>query len=206
MFGGSKNTEHDHYTMKAESEIVVQEWLTALKIAAGVRPFRDGPIAYLNLVVRHNWVQMLTSSNESPLHLLAGLTAEAQTGKEDEIIRIASWLLENGCNIEAIDKNKKTALEIAKTNKNLSLAEFLSKRQECRLKSSRATLTLAVAGMSIDPNIAKSRIITSALIHEQQAASATSNSDPQKLLLAMKSKGFSYLQFNLEKLINAGGK
>ena len=131
--------------------------------------------------------------------------------KDDEIVRIAAWLLENGCLIELKDSNGKTALEIAKEKKNTSLIEFLVNRQIVLMKSEEITkqsLTSAMANlsMSFDQKKVTRRISYRGFLRDQLNDLGKTRNDPQSLLQGMKAKGFSYLQINLERLANAPGK
>lgn len=70
MFGteGPKPTS---LILKAPSESVLLEWLKCLKSAAGVVPFRENaPIKYYNCNLREQWVQLCNKKQKTALHVL----------------------------------------------------------------------------------------------------------------------------------------
>ena len=164
----SNSGEHDAYTMKGDGEEQIQEWIKAVSLAAGVRPFRDGPINHLNLGIRSAWMKMVNKNDETPLHILAQIPKSVTETRGDEAIKLAAWLIENGVCIENKNRAGKTALELATANQNVPIMTFLNQR--------RSVLETAL----------NSKVLQENRISE--------------------TKGFSYLQIHLEKLISIDSK
>lgn len=120
-----------------DSEKDLQEWLIPLKLMAnGVKKIRDGPVVYLDVELRRQWISEKNNHNQTPLHILAsslggGLTDVEESVRNDYLLRkndsenllwICAWLVNCGCPIDEVDENNETALHIAINNKLWNLA------------------------------------------------------------------------------------
>jgi ankyrin repeat protein len=190
----SNESEHAAFTMKADTETIAQEWLTPLKIAAGVRPFRDTPIRHLNLGLRSKWVKLFNKQERTALHFVAGISPEIQKIRSEEAIRVAAWLLENGCDIDQKDFEGKTPLQHAIAQSNPSMIAFLTNRRA------------ALSTLSTD-EASTVRISVSVLNRASMESSKALGSEPPSshLLRAMQLKGFSYLQIHFENFFFLDG-
>ena len=189
----SSEGAHQSYTMKVDNETIAQEWLTALKLAAGVRPFRSSPVKYLNMNVRTQWVRILSKFGRTALHELARLKDDNSSATYSyDLIQMAAWLVEYGCNILQKDKYGKTAYDYAKLSGNQALIAFFTARQA------------SIDNNSPSKSGKKNRITMSVL--DKQALddsdtttntkANTTTKDRKHVLSSLKLKGFSYLQMH----------
>lgn len=179
-----RHLKHTLYTLKLESEADVQDWQTPMKVAAGVRPFRETPINYINLNIRSAWCELVDNRGRTALHALAAMSSDLHLSKEEDAITTAAWLLENGCSLEAKDSEKKSPIQVALDSKFNALQAFLLRRKQSL--------------DALDPRN-PSRISISALGLAQLESRKAVVKEPQQLLQTMKLKGFSYLQLYLQK-------
>lgn len=179
-----KQLKHTVYTLKLENEADVQDWQTPMKLAAGVRPFRETPINYINLNIRAAWCELVDKRGRTALHALAAISSDLHLAKEEEAIMTAAWLLENGCSVEARDVDKRTPIIVALDSKFSALQAFLLRRKQ--------------SIDALDPRN-PSRISISALGLAQLESRKSIVKEPHQLLQTMKLKGFSYLQIYIQK-------
>jgi hypothetical protein len=124
--------------LKAPGENELHEWMKALSQCARLEKFRPGPMTYWDMDSRHQIVTAVTSFKETIIHSLAQCMqsseqqvvsvsddAEAPLEPVQNMIAVCAWLVSAGCSITAVDKRKKSALEVAVDNSNLALAVTL---------------------------------------------------------------------------------
>ena len=187
----SSASAHGFYLMKVDNETIAQEWLTALKLAAGVRPFRSSPVKYLNLNVRTQWVRILSKFGRTALHELA-----RQKTSTDATIQVAAWLVEYGCDIQLKDKDGRTAFDYACEAGNDRMTHFLSDRQ-ISIDYNTTTSTTTTANTTNNTNTTRRRITMSVLDREMLDSDVTEGGK-EYLQQKLKFKGFSYLQIHFE--------
>jgi hypothetical protein len=137
MFGGESDNSLS-FTLKADTEQDLQDWLRPLKLAAGVAPFRgQPPVTYINCDLRAQWVKKLSKFGKSPLHILAQLNAVTPreflntdaSAYGEQTLMMASWLIETGCDLLWRDNEGRTALQVAMDCSNVGMINFLHARQ-----------------------------------------------------------------------------
>ena len=189
----SSASAHGFYLMKVDNETIAQEWLTALKLAAGVRPFRSSPVKYLNLNVRTQWVRILSKFGRTALHELA-----RQKTSTDETIQVAAWLVEYGCDIQLKDKDGRTAFDYACEAGNDRMTHFLSDRQISIDYNTTTPTTANPTNNTTNTNNNRRRITMSVLDREMLDSDVTEGGSKEYLQQKLKFKGFSYLQIHFE--------
>ena len=112
--------------LKAESELVTQEWLVALSRVSYIEPFREGFLRYRNVDLCTSWLKEVTWAEETALHTLARSVYTPAVG--DKQVATAAWLIEHGCPVNAVNYEGKTALHLAIINNNETLAFGLFKK------------------------------------------------------------------------------
>ena len=113
----------------AESEKDLLEWVNPVKAAAGVKPFRDTPIRYVNAEFRESFLSMTNKRGETPLHCLAATGLDPKSPADSErMVTVAGWLIDAGCSIDGRTKAGLTALQVAIAHQNISMIVFLVHR------------------------------------------------------------------------------
>lgn len=138
------------FIFKASSKEDYHQWLKALSQVTTVATTRDpgsssqtSPVNLVNPLITKLWVSEVNSFGNTPLHSLACVqvikqdptiqkislaTMAAEFEDAYHILSFAAWLLENGCGIDAINLQGKTALDLAVLNQSYDLASFLVRK------------------------------------------------------------------------------
>lgn len=112
--------------IKAESEAETQSWLLALSRVCYIEPFREGFLRYRNSELCTEWLREVTWADETALHTLARAKFHGAMGNTQ--VAAASWLIDHGCPVNDLNYEGKTALHIAISNHNQTLAFGLFKK------------------------------------------------------------------------------
>lgn len=112
----------------AESEREMQEWFTALRVVIGTASHlqgkRDVPITYVDTDKRKKMVNRANRRGRTPLHMVA--CADASVNKD--AIAVATWLAENGAELNAQDNEGETPAHLAVEHGNIRMAAALFKK------------------------------------------------------------------------------
>ena len=136
-FFGRVKKQSMEFLLETEQEL--QHWLVPLKaVAYGVGTFRNDltiPVQFANLNMKREWVSMINSQMQTALHRLA--MNHSHNDEHNELVHgnskisacpFASYLLEHGCPVDAVDQLNRTALHYAIEYGNFELALLLVKR------------------------------------------------------------------------------
>jgi hypothetical protein len=140
MFGRAKKQSMEFLL---ENEQDLQHWLVPLKaVAYGVGTFRNDlsiPVQFANLNLKREWVSMVNNERQTALHRLAMNKSSPHSHNDEHnelvhknsklsTVQFASYLLEHGCPVDAVDRFERTALHYAIECGNFELALLLVKR------------------------------------------------------------------------------
>ncbi|CAB1121207.1 unnamed protein product [Ectocarpus sp. CCAP 1310/34] len=130
LLGDKRNREGRLY-FKASSEEELYSWMVPLRVLVGshnlVRTGAAGSMCYVDVARRVELVNMRNRAGETPLHYSAKGEGKAE---RDAIgrVQIATWLVENGSEVNAADKGGSTALHLAIRRGHVPLAAALVRR------------------------------------------------------------------------------
>ena len=136
------------------SEEEFQTWFSLLRQAAGVSRFRSTGVNYHNVELLRAWVNQVNVRGENPLHVLASMSASAdqagmlaqyakpkgasftegsaraelETKLAQHQLRMAAWLIEAGCALNAPSRAGVSPLQMAVTQQRAELAGLLLRR------------------------------------------------------------------------------
>ncbi|CAM9803568.1 unnamed protein product, partial [Hapterophycus canaliculatus] len=116
---------------QASSEEELYSWLVPLRILVGshnmVRTGAAGSMCYVDVARRVDLVNTRNRAGETPLHYSAKGEGRAE---RDTIgrVQIATWLVENGSDVNAADNGGSTALHVAVRRGHVPLAAALVRR------------------------------------------------------------------------------
>jgi hypothetical protein len=146
------------FIFKATSKEEYHQWLKALSQVTTIATTRDPganasnqssreatntPVNIVNPLITRLWVSDLNIFGNTPLHSLAAVqvvkqdatiqkislaTMAAEFDETYHIISTASWLLDNGCFIDSVNIEGRTALDLAILNQSYDLASFLIRK------------------------------------------------------------------------------
>jgi hypothetical protein len=119
----------------AESENELLEWITPAKAMTGIcsgqtsRKINEAA-QYVFTDLKAVWLSEATYRPlETPLHLVVKSYLRASMNltesKRAQILIFIAWLVDSGCNIDAVNSAGKTALDIAEENDLIDVAEYL---------------------------------------------------------------------------------
>lgn len=221
MFGSSNKKAMQ---FMAESEQDLQEWILPLKVIAGVeeklRPESssgDGsgkgdttPITYINFVIRQLWAAQTDHKGNTPLHLLAShLSSHRPLSGEsgEEVVKLAAWLIEHGCPVNAQNAQGQTALHVCANEFSAGSESCLGHRELMRcliLKGADGSRLRDYNGdTALDVIGASSRISQSLKKHLDEFFNSLSAKPAVTLkdMAGAKLKGYSYLSLFVGRTI-----
>jgi hypothetical protein len=128
------------------SEIELQEWLNVWKgLLINDEVIRTKPFNYIDVSGRKRVLSTLNSNRETPLHVIAkscilneDVVRISSPGEENDtilindVLKMAFWLIENGCPIDIKNSFGKSALDVANEKSNLTLIKCLNSKNECK--------------------------------------------------------------------------
>ncbi|CAN0019234.1 unnamed protein product, partial [Discosporangium mesarthrocarpum] len=193
LLGDKRNREGRLY-FKAKTEEELYSWLVPLRVLVGshnlIRTGGVGVVRYLDVARRHELVNAKNKAGETPLFFTAKDLGQPRTEANSIArVQIATWLVENGCDVNVANNSGKTTIHEALLAGQIPLAAALVRKGgDLGIKDhlGRSCLDLVMGEQEME----------SITVGHFQAAEKNPMLPPPMRLSKM-----TYLNFHLEKLV-----
>jgi hypothetical protein len=189
----------------AETEMEMQQWLLPLRSISGMintdshfRPtltsasgYGVDPVVYVNSELLKAWLSDTNQDGDTPLHVLAKFRNCDEEGDiimpTSKILQISMWLVQNGCPLNAQNKEGQTALHIAVRYGNIELAQcFVAKGADVFIDNNSGQCVMDSCPTALEITVKK-------------LSKNDWNKHSHECYPPTRLKGYSYLSFHFQK-------
>lgn len=151
--GMSSKKQRKEVVLLADDAYQAKEWMNILSRTMQSPRIRDDPHARF---YNHNHLQLLVSStnksNDTPLHCLTRYKgAGTAAAVYEKSLRMATWLVEHGCDIGAINDEGKTAAMSADDLGNTVIASYLEHKRHGNTERFHITYSSILEMFCVNP-------------------------------------------------------